>query len=192
MSLAQKIAPWIGAGKIGTEVGAGAAPVPGLAPTPLYLDCHKAWDGVPNRADFYGHAERLPFHDHALDYVVAGHVLEHAGDPAAALAEWYRVVRPGGFVCMIVATVSFPPESLRALLTVQPEPQPRLLWEIAEFTEDGRDLLAILRVRKGWLARAQSEVFHLRAAGHPRAALRDDAQSFAEWAANTPGSGGPR
>jgi SAM-dependent methyltransferase len=41
-------------------------------------------------------AERLPWPDASFDALVADSVLEHLDDPAAALAEWHRVVRPGG------------------------------------------------------------------------------------------------
>ncbi|MEO6811774.1 MAG: class I SAM-dependent methyltransferase [Isosphaeraceae bacterium] len=41
-------------------------------------------------------AERLPWPDGAFDALVADSVLEHLDDPAAALREWARVVRPKG------------------------------------------------------------------------------------------------
>lgn len=41
-------------------------------------------------------AERLPWPDATFDVVAADSVLEHLDDPALALLEWLRVLRPGG------------------------------------------------------------------------------------------------
>jgi SAM-dependent methyltransferase len=41
-------------------------------------------------------AERLPWKDAMFSCVVADSVLEHLDDPGRALAEWLRVLRPGG------------------------------------------------------------------------------------------------
>lgn len=43
-----------------------------------------------------GSAERLPLPDASVDAVLAECVLSIVGDPGAALAEWARVLRPGG------------------------------------------------------------------------------------------------
>jgi SAM-dependent methyltransferase len=319
MTHEEKIAQWIGTGKIGTEIGPGSSPVPGVDPAPIYVDCFKTFAAAPCRADYYGHACALPFHDHSLDYILASHVLEHVANPVCALAEWYRVVRPGGHIYLVVpdrratwehareltpvdhmiddfirGTTAvdathidefifqadwsiFSPETpaedvpakqaelartmrwavehgeeinihfhtfessnLRELLErlsrgasrravpesheplgrrgfnslskgpgvqsrsngegevlqsedppseSRPAPSlslPRFNWEIVDFgaqfpsgTPNG--VLAILRVDKGWRARADAEIFRLRTRGDPRAMLRDDAQPFAEW-----------
>jgi len=47
-----------------------------------------------------GHLEQVQ--DDVYDAVFASHILEHLGNPLGALAEWQRVVRPGGHVLMIV------------------------------------------------------------------------------------------
>ncbi|MGH7943578.1 MAG: methyltransferase domain-containing protein [Opitutaceae bacterium] len=303
MTHEEKIAQWIGAGKIGTEIGPGSSPVPGLDPAPIYVDCFKTFAAASCRADYYGHACALPFHDHSLDYVLASHVLEHVANPVRALAEWYRVVRPGGFIYLIVPNRratwehareltpvdhmiddfirgttavnathidefvfqadwsifspetpaddvpanqvelartmrwavghgeesnihfhTFEPSNLRELLerlrrgamrhagpggqehaqvlplesapSLSPSMQ-RFNWEIVDFcahfpsgTPNG--VLAILRVDKGWRARADAEIFRLRTRGDPRAVLRDDAQPFAEWSGTSVTPGGIR
>jgi SAM-dependent methyltransferase len=40
--------------------------------------------------------------DDSYDAVLASHVLEHLANPLGALAEWRRVVRPGGHILLIV------------------------------------------------------------------------------------------
>lgn len=95
-----KVGRWIPAGAIGVEIGAWKSPVPGLSP--IYVDRFAEFGGEPCRADFQGDATALPFHDHSLDYVVTSHVLEHVANPIAALAEWCRVLRPGGIIYLLL------------------------------------------------------------------------------------------
>ena len=48
-----------------------------------------------------GDAEALPFPDSSFDIVVSKYVLWTVPNPAKALSEWYRVVRPGGKVIYV-------------------------------------------------------------------------------------------
>lgn len=50
------------------------------------------------RADLHGSIEAIPVPDASFDVVVCLQVLEHVPDPAAALRELRRVVKPGGRV----------------------------------------------------------------------------------------------
>lgn len=57
--------------------------------------------GVADRVDVVrADAMRLPFPDGAFDVVTANDSMEHFADPAAALQELSRVLRPGGRLCL--------------------------------------------------------------------------------------------
>lgn len=52
------------------------------------LDCRKISD------------HRLPYDDNSFDIVTSWHVIEHVDCAATTLAEWYRVVKPGGILVL--------------------------------------------------------------------------------------------
>ena len=52
--------------------------------------------------DLVAPGDDLPVPDESQDFVVSSHVLEHFPNPARALLEWDRVVKPGGTIFMIV------------------------------------------------------------------------------------------
>lgn len=53
--------------------------------------------------DYPGYdGKTLPFEDESQDYVFASHVLEHIPDSLAAIREWYRVLKVGGHLIMMV------------------------------------------------------------------------------------------
>lgn len=45
--------------------------------------------------------------DDSFDFVVANHVIEHVSRPIRALAEWHRILRPGGLLLMAVPDKRF-------------------------------------------------------------------------------------
>jgi SAM-dependent methyltransferase len=96
---------------VGVEIGAGDRPIPGIRP--FYVDCFTSFGGMKCLADFYGHSELLPFRDNSLDFVAASHVLEHSANPVKALAEWYRVLKPGGIIYFVVPDLRFTWEKSR-------------------------------------------------------------------------------
>jgi SAM-dependent methyltransferase len=84
----------------GIEIGAYDRPMPGLRA--WYVDRHREFAGRTCPADVLADASNLPFRDGSLDFVACSHVLEHLANPAGAIAEWYRVVKDGGVLYMIV------------------------------------------------------------------------------------------
>jgi SAM-dependent methyltransferase len=84
----------------GIEIGAHDLPIAGIRP--LYVDRAMTFAGGRTAAGVLADAAQLPFAESALDYLAHSHVLEHLPNPVRALVEWYRVVRPGGWIYMVV------------------------------------------------------------------------------------------
>ena len=85
---------------LGIEIGAHGHPLPGIQP--YYVDRFRAFGGEPCAAHLLSDGASLPFRDGCLDYVACSHLLEHLADPAGAIVEWCRAVKPGGIVYLIV------------------------------------------------------------------------------------------
>ena len=60
--------------------------------------------------------ERLPFDDASFDLVYANFVVEHLDDPAAAFADWRRLLRPDGQVVIVTSNRASPAMALGARL----------------------------------------------------------------------------
>jgi len=57
--------------------------------------------GTALPVDIVSPGDDLPLEDNSVDFVVSSHVIEHFPDPIKALKEWYRVVKPGGYLYII-------------------------------------------------------------------------------------------
>ena len=57
------------------------------------------WDG----------SEELPFRDETLDFIVGSHVIEHIEDPVNAIEEWFKKIKVGGMLLLIVPHKQFIP-----------------------------------------------------------------------------------
>ena len=84
----------------GVEIGAFKTPIPGI--TPIQVDLLAEFAREPTLAEYMGSAIDLPFEDSSLNYVASSHVIEHVANPLAAFQEWYRVLRHGGVIYMVV------------------------------------------------------------------------------------------
>ena len=60
-------------------------------------------DAVGVDRDYPGYNGKvLPFPDESQDYVYSSHCLEHIKDSLAAIKEWFRVVKTGGYLIITV------------------------------------------------------------------------------------------
>jgi ubiquinone/menaquinone biosynthesis C-methylase UbiE len=57
---------------------------------------------------------RLPLADESVDVVTAQHVIEHIADYQQAVAEWFRVLRPGGRLILVTPNGEFADPSVFA------------------------------------------------------------------------------
>ncbi|MHB1391308.1 MAG: methyltransferase domain-containing protein [Thermoleophilia bacterium] len=98
----------------GMEIGALNCPYPVLAGvevlysdvlTPEQIDASYPGSKHP---DIVSNGESYPTIDSgSLDFVIANHVLEHVTDPIGSLAEWHRILKPGGILLIAVPDKRF-------------------------------------------------------------------------------------
>jgi len=101
----------------GVEIGAFKTPIPGI--TPIQVDLLAEFAREPTLAEYMGSAIDLPFEDSSLNYVASSHVIEHVANPLAAFQEWYRVLRHGGVIYMVVPDRRLTFDRGRPLTTVE-------------------------------------------------------------------------
>lgn len=78
-----------------------AALVTGVDPSPGMMAAAKLPETM---ALIEGRAESLPFPDHDFDFLSMGYALRHISDLGVAFAEFERVLKPGGRLCILEVT----------------------------------------------------------------------------------------
>jgi len=78
-----------------------AALVTGVDPSPGMMAASRLPDTI---VLIVGRAESLPFHDNHFDFLSMGYALRHIGDLSVAFAEFERVLKPGGRLCLLEIT----------------------------------------------------------------------------------------
>jgi ADP-heptose:LPS heptosyltransferase/predicted SAM-dependent methyltransferase len=56
--------------------------------------------GIKMKPDVVANADDLGWKDEHFDFVFSSHLLEHLEDPKKALAEWWRVIKVGGYLIL--------------------------------------------------------------------------------------------
>lgn len=77
------------------------AKVTGVDPSPGMLKNAQVPDGV---RIVEGRAEQIPFPDNSFDFLSMGYALRHISDLSVAFAEFHRVLKPGGRLCILEIT----------------------------------------------------------------------------------------
>jgi SAM-dependent methyltransferase len=67
-----------------------------------YKKLEEKFVGQALRVDIVAPGDAIPLPDESQDFVLSAHVIEHFPDPIKALKEWYRLIRKGGYIFMIV------------------------------------------------------------------------------------------
>jgi len=75
--------------------------VTGVDPSPGMIRSARLPDGV---TVVEGRAERIPLADGRYDFLSMGYALRHVSDMSVAFAEFHRVLKPGGKVCILEIT----------------------------------------------------------------------------------------
>jgi demethylmenaquinone methyltransferase/2-methoxy-6-polyprenyl-1,4-benzoquinol methylase len=75
--------------------------VTGVDPSAGMLQSARLPDGVEL---VEGRAEEIPFPDNSFDFLSMGYALRHISDLSVAFAEFHRVLKPGGRVCVLEIT----------------------------------------------------------------------------------------
>jgi hypothetical protein len=82
------------------------SPEPGLAATLRErFGVYKTADLVDGHVDYRCDLRSLPFDDASYDFVFASHVLEHIAEDRLAIAQIYRILKPGGIALLPVPIV---------------------------------------------------------------------------------------
>lgn len=70
--------------------------------TTIFKQAELASSGECLKVDIVAPGDKLPFKDNTWDFVINSHVLQYFYDPVRAVQEWLRVVKPGGYVFLII------------------------------------------------------------------------------------------
>lgn len=87
--------------------------------TTIFKEAEYEMCGEKLPVDVVAYGENLPFEDESYDYVISSHVIEHIFDPIAAMKEWARVIKTGGYIFTIAPIKELVPGEERPITTLQ-------------------------------------------------------------------------
>lgn len=85
----------------GLEIGPGDHPRCDPSRTE-FLDKHGCRNNYPHQINIVADANHIPRPDACFDFVFSSHCLEHMPDTIRSLEEWKRVLKPGGFLVLVL------------------------------------------------------------------------------------------
>jgi ubiquinone/menaquinone biosynthesis C-methylase UbiE len=96
--------------------------ITGIDVNPMYIEAATRFaESKRVNARFYvAFGEKLPFTSESFDAVLSFDVLEHVQSPRATLAECHRVLKPGGYLCVVFPSYWQPIEHHLSLVTRAP------------------------------------------------------------------------
>ena len=161
------------------------ARVTGVDPSAGMIEHAKVPAGVRLLA---GSAEAIPAPDNSADFLTLGYALRHVSDLGAAFTEFYRVLRPGGLVCLLEITL---PEGRvsRALLKAWLK---GFVPKLATVVAHERDTPLLMRYYWDTIAACVPPgaiLAALAAAGFIEAERNTDLAIFSAYRARKPGAG---
>ncbi len=58
--------------------------------------------GHVKKVDIIANGDNIPLNDNSVNFVFSSHVIEHFYDPVSAINEWLRIIKPNGYIVMVV------------------------------------------------------------------------------------------
>src|ERR1700690_938138 len=159
-----------------------AALVTGVDPSPGMVKCAKVPAGLDIKL---GSAEAIPASDEAADFLSMGYALRHIGDLSAAFAEFMRVLRPGGRICLLEITQ---PQGrvARGLLKIYMRGAVPLLAKLVARHRDMPQLMRYYWDAIEACALPEEIMAQMRAAGFEAVGRHVEAGIFSEYCARKP------
>jgi len=95
-------------GRLALGIGTSNCASPGCLATDKYYGTHPTYGSYlyPHMA-LDADSIPYPFFDAKFGAVIANHSIEHLGDPAACLREWWRLLMPDGYICIITPDMAY-------------------------------------------------------------------------------------